>query len=186
MENIKKPIPDKFKGFLRFEISLEQEKIKYLIDKIKAHLPSDYTEAEYLKFFLLNTPQESKAHMQKHIAYHFKHGVYMNYNTAVCYIDFLVKKNFIKPKHRTQLLEFLELVSQKRSIYVAKQYISEKQAKKVLKLFKKIQLNPVTIPARLNARGYKYLYLPSICTCMNIENEASFIQMPTKKQVPIE
>ena len=165
-QNKEKLIPDNLKGYLRFEICLSKKKIKYLKNK--------YNYDNLIRF-LLNSSREAKKQFKRYISFLFKKGQFMNMKTAKEYIKFCVNEGLINNRQANEMLSFLDLVSEKRSIYLAKQCIDSKVTeKRIFDLFELIKLNPITIPERWNRRNKHYNYLPSPYEIMGFEDDELF------------
>ena len=160
-------IPKDYTGYLRFEISIDKNKIKYINQK--------YDYGEDIVTFLLNASRESKKQFKKYVTFLFKEGMFMNLSKGKEYIEHCALEGVINKNQAKEMIEFLELVSAKRSIYIAKQSIDSKVTeKRIFKLFNTIKLNPISIPERWNKRGRKYNFLPSPYMIMDFENDDLF------------
>lgn len=170
MKNIGKSalIPMEYKGYLRFEMCAEKEKIKYLIKKY------DYDENNMVTF-LLNTSREAKKQFKRYVTFLFKEGKFMNLKNAREYIEYCKTDGLINSRQAKEMTDFLNLVSEKRSIYKAKQCIDSKiTEKRIFSLFKEIGINPITIPENWNQKGRKYAFLPSPYEIMGFKDDELF------------
>ena len=161
-------IPMEYEGYLRFEMCAEKEKIKYLIKKY------DYDENNTVTF-LLNASREAKKQIKRYVTFLFKTGVFMNLKNAREYAKYCKTDGLINSRQAEEIIDFLNLVSEKRSIYKAKQCVESKiTEKRIFSLFNEIRLNPITIPEIWNQKGRKYFFLPSPYEIMGFKNDKLF------------
>lgn len=170
MRNIGKAdlIPVEYEGYLRFEMCAEKEKIKYLIKKY------DYDENNTVTF-LSNASREAKKQFKRYVTFLFKTGVFMNLKNAREYAKYCKTDGLINSRQAEEIIDFLNLVSEKRSIYKAKQCVESKiTEKRIFRLFDEISLNPITIPEIWNQKGRKYPFLPSPYEIMGFKDDELF------------
>jgi hypothetical protein len=143
-----KEIPEAAEGLIRFEIQLEQEKVKRLWNNYSCESLSDFFE---------QIPEISFSEFRRYMKGLFLKGDYMLFRTA--------KDRVMKcyPEHAPEIIDFLKLVSQVRSLDEA---ITEYDTKglrydKILRRLNIIKINPVTLPED-DAKEIQYPLLPSI------------------------
>ena len=70
----------------------------------------------------------------------------------------LVEDNISKQKHREKMLQLLELVPKKKSLYLAQKEMNDRNIDKIMAMFAEINVSPVTISKRHNIKNLKNLY----------------------------
>ena len=99
----------------------------------------------------------------------------MNLKNAREYAKYCKTDGLINSRQAEEIIDFLNLVSEKRSIYKAKQCVESKiTEKRIFRLFDEISLNPITIPEIWNQKGRKYPFLPSPYEIMGFKDDELF------------
>ncbi len=70
----------------------------------------------------------------------------------------LIEDNISKQKHSEKMLQLIELVPKKKSLYLAQQEMNDRNIDKVMEMFAEINVSPVTISKRHNINFLKNLY----------------------------
>lgn len=70
----------------------------------------------------------------------------------------LVEDNISKQKHIEKMLQLIELVPKKKSLYLAQKEMNDRNIYKVMEMFAEINVSPVTISKRHNTNSLKNLY----------------------------
>lgn len=70
----------------------------------------------------------------------------------------LVEDNVSKQKHREKMLQLIELVPKKKSLYLAQKEMKDRNIDRVMEMFAEINVSPVTISKRHNINSLKNLY----------------------------
>lgn len=70
----------------------------------------------------------------------------------------LVEDNISKQKHREKMLQLIELVPKKKSLYLAQKEMNDRNIDKIMEMFAEINVSPVTISKRHNIKNLKSLY----------------------------
>lgn len=70
----------------------------------------------------------------------------------------LINENIGKKKHREKMIELLELIPTKKSLYLAKKEINDRNVDKTIDLFASINLSPLTISKRSGVKHLQSLY----------------------------
>lgn len=70
----------------------------------------------------------------------------------------LVEDNVSKQKHREKMLQLIELVPKKKSLYLAQKEMNDRNNDKIMEMFAEINVSPVTISKRHNVNFLKSLY----------------------------
>lgn len=70
----------------------------------------------------------------------------------------LVEDNISKQKHREKMLQLIELVPKKKSLYLAQKEMNDRNIDKIMAMFAEINVSPVTISKRHNIKNLKNLY----------------------------
>jgi sulfur transfer complex TusBCD TusB component (DsrH family) len=70
----------------------------------------------------------------------------------------LIEENIQKIKNRNKMLRLIELIPIKKSLYLAKKEMKDRNIDKVMELFMKLYLSPVTISKRHKIKTLKSLY----------------------------
>ncbi len=149
-----------FNGFIRFEIVWGKEKLRKIRQK--------YRQYELFSEFLSDVHIHSRNEIKKCIEKLFKKGRYFTVEDAVKWLSLCVQDGIIKGKTKDNMVEFLHLVSDKRSYAEA---IKECHDYKILENKfenERINLNPVTIPVRWIDGTYRIL--PSVYEMLGFNN----------------
>lgn len=146
--NFYKEIPRQAEGLLRFEIQMDQSKVKYLMKK---------NLCDSLKDFLSQVSDISFYEFRRYMKGLFLKGDYIPMRVA--------KERVVKayPEHALEIIEFLKLVSKLRSLDKATaEYDSNgMRYDKILRKLDKLDINPVTLPED-DASELQCHLLPSI------------------------
>lgn len=70
----------------------------------------------------------------------------------------LVEDNIAKQKHREKMLQLIDLVPKKKSLYLAQKEMNDRNIDKIMEMFAEINVSPVTISKRHNIKFLKNLY----------------------------
>jgi hypothetical protein len=70
----------------------------------------------------------------------------------------LVEDNITKQKHREKMLQLIELVPKKKSLYLAQKEMNDRNIDKIMAMFAELNVSPVTISKRHNIKSLKNLY----------------------------
>ena len=70
----------------------------------------------------------------------------------------LVEDNISKQKHREKMLQLIELVPKKKSLYLAQKEMNDRNIDKIMEMFAEINVSPVTISKRHDITSLKNLY----------------------------
>ena len=70
----------------------------------------------------------------------------------------MVEDNIFKPKHREKMLQLIELVPKKKSLYLAQKEMNDRNIDKIMEMFAEINVSPVTISKRHDIKFLKNLY----------------------------
>ncbi len=149
-----------FNGFIRFEIVWGKEKLRKIRQK--------YRQYELLSEFLLDVHIHSKNEIKKCVEKLFKKGRYFTVEDAVDWLNLCVRDGIIKGKTKDNMVEFIHLVSDKRSFAEA---IKERPDYNILENKfenERINLNPVTIPVRWINGTYRIL--PSVYEMLGFDD----------------
>jgi hypothetical protein len=70
----------------------------------------------------------------------------------------LVEDNISKQKHREKMVQLIELIPKKKSLYLAQKEMNDRNIDKIMTMFAEINVSPVTISKRHNIKFLKNLY----------------------------
>lgn len=70
----------------------------------------------------------------------------------------LIEDNISKQRHREKMIRMIELIPKKKSLYLAKKEMKDRNIEKIIMMFAKINLSPVTISKRHKTKSLKNLY----------------------------
>jgi hypothetical protein len=70
----------------------------------------------------------------------------------------LIEDNISKQKHREKMLQLIELVPKKKSLYLAQKEMNDRNIDKIVAMFAEINVSPVTISKRHEMKYLKNLY----------------------------
>ena len=169
-----------FNGFIRFEIVWSKEKLRKIRQK--------YKQYELLLEFLLDIHIHSRNEIKKCVEKLFKKGRYFTVEDAVNLLSLSVQNRFIMGKTKDNMVEFIHLVSDKRSYAEA---VKERPDYRTLEgkfENERININPVTIPARWIDGTYRIL--PSVYETLGfddiekdreIKEKMKYIEFKSKK-----
>lgn len=149
-----------FNGFIRFEIVWKKEKLQKIRRK--------YRQYELLSEFLSDIHIHSRNEIKKCVEKLFKKGRYFTVEDAVNWLTLCCKDGVIKEKTKNAMVEFIYLVSEKRSYIEA---VKERPDYKALENKfenERINLNPVTIPVRWIDGTYRIL--PSVYEMLEFDD----------------
>ncbi|WP_196601009.1 phage/plasmid replication protein [Pectinatus frisingensis] len=131
------------KGILRVEVRLKKQKaIGKYTDETAASKQIKYLAANSKDIFL-NTFTRI-----------VPRGDYYKKKEAVQ----LIEDNISQKKHREKMLRLIELVPKKKSLYLAQKEMSDRNIDKVMAMFAKINVSPITISKRHKTKYLKNLY----------------------------
>ena len=129
---------DEADGIVRFEIKVKREKIRRMLKS------SDNIYVSELEKMFNNIGYTSQCEFSRYIKILFGKGDYYTMEKAVE----IIRRN-VKEKYHKDMINFLSLVSEKRSLWKAKAELTDtNRLDKILKQFKNVKLNPVTVPIR--------------------------------------
>lgn len=163
LENNNKREPlnsNNFNGFIRFEVVWGKEKLRKIKQK--------YIQYELLTEFLLDVHIHSRNEIKKCVEKLFKKGRYFTVEDSINWLFLCYQNGVIKRKTKDTMIEFIHLVSDKRSYAKA---VKERPDYKILEgKFENemINLNPVTIPIRWIDGSYRIL--PSVYEMFGFDN----------------
>jgi len=81
-------------------------------------------------------------------------GDYYKKNDAVK----LIGDNITQKKYREKMLQLIELVPKKKSLYLAQKEMNDRNIDKIMATFAEINVSPVTISKRYDIKSLKNLY----------------------------
>lgn len=131
------------KGILRVEVRLKRQKII-----------SKYTNETAASKQIKSLAKNSKDIFLAIFTHIVPHGDYYKKKEAVQ----LVEENIAKQKHREKMLQLIELVPKKKSLYLAQKEMNDRNIEKIMAMFAKLNVSPVTISKRHNIKSLKNLY----------------------------
>ena len=131
------------KGILRVEVRLKKQ-------KAIAKYTDETAVAKQIKSLSKNS-KEIFLNIFTHIV---PHGNYYKKKDAVT----VVEDNISKPKHREKMLQLIELIPKKKSLYLAQKEMNDRNIDKIMAMFAEINVSPVTISKRHNINLLKNLY----------------------------
>lgn len=70
----------------------------------------------------------------------------------------LIEDNISQKKHKEKMLQLIELVPKKKSLYLAQKEMNDRNIDKIMAMFAEINVSPVTISKRHNIKSLKNLY----------------------------
>lgn len=153
-----------YAGMLRFEIVWKKSKLQ----KIK----KKYIQYNFLSHLLADIHIHSRNEIRKCVKTLFKHGRYIRLKDAGELLSMYVHDGNIKERTKDNMLKFMHLVSIKRSYAEAAKECPN--YKYLEKKFKKLNINPVTIPVRRNT------VLPSIYEMLGFDDDKRNDEMNKK------
>lgn len=131
------------KGILRVEVRLTKHKtIRKYTDKT--------VTSKQIKSLALNSQDIFLATFAHIVPY----GDYYKKKDAVK----IIEGNISKKIPRDKMLKLLELIPKKKSLYLAKKVMDDRNIEKVMNLFEELNVSPVTISKRHNIKHLKNLY----------------------------
>ncbi len=131
------------KGILRVEVRLKKQKA---ISKY-----TDETATSKQIKSLAKNSEDIFLDTFKHIV---PRGDYYKKKDAVK----LVEDSISKQKHREKMLQLMELVPKKKSLYLAQKEMNDRNIDKIMAMFAELNVSPVTISKRHNIKSLKSLY----------------------------
>ena len=149
-----------FNGFIRFEVVWGKEKLRKIRQK--------YRQYELLSEFLSDVHIHSINEIKKRVEKLFKKGRYFTVEDAVKWLSLCVQDGVIKRKTKDTMVEFIHLVSDKRSYAEVVKECSDYKVLENKFENERINLNPVTIPARWIDGTYRIL--PSVYEMLGFDN----------------
>ena len=131
------------KGILRVEVRLKKQKAI-----------AKYTDETAVAKQIKSLSKNSKDIFLNIFTHIVPHGNYYKKKDAVK----VVEDNIFKPKHREKMLQLIELVPKKKSLYLAQKEMNDRNIDKIMEMFAEINVSPVTISRRHNISCLKNLY----------------------------
>lgn len=131
------------KGILRVEVRLKRQKTI-----------SKYTDETTTSKQIKSLAKNSKDIFLAIFTHIVPHGDYYKKKEAVQ----LIERNISQKKHREKMLRLIELIPKKKSLYLAQKEMNERNIEKIIAMFTKINVSPVTISKRHEAKYLKNLY----------------------------
>lgn len=131
------------KGILRVEVRLKKQKSI-----------SKYTDETAASKQIKSLAANSKVIFLDTFTHIVPRGDYYKKKDAIK----LVEDNISKQKHREKMLQLIELVPKKKSLYLAHKEMNDRNIDKVMEMFAEINVSPVTISKRHNINSLKNLY----------------------------
>ncbi|MBB5335631.1 hypothetical protein [Pectinatus brassicae] len=131
------------KGILRAEVRLKKQKAicKYT---------DETATAKQIKQLAKNS-EKIFLEIFSHIV---PYGNYYKKNKAVQ----LIEDNISKQKSRTKMIQLIELIPKKKSLYLAQKEMNDRNIDKIMIMFAEINVSPVTISKRQKISSLKNLY----------------------------
>jgi len=131
------------KGILRVEVRLKRQKTI-----------SKYTDETTTSKQIKSLAKNSKDIFLDTFTHVVPCGNYYKKKDAVK----LIEDNISKQKNREKMLQLIELVPKKKSLYLAQKEMNDRNIDKIMAMFAKIKVSPVTISKRHNIEFLKNLY----------------------------
>ena len=70
----------------------------------------------------------------------------------------IIEENIVKRKHKEKMLRLVDLISKKKSLYLALKEMNDRNIDKIMKIFAELYLSPVTISKRYKMKTIQSLY----------------------------
>lgn len=131
------------KGILRVEVRLKRQKTI-----------SKYTDETVASKQIKSLSKNSKDIFLAIFTHIVPQGDYYKKKEAVQ----LIEDTISQKKHREKMLRLMELIPKKKSLYLAQKEMNERNIEKIIAMFTKINVSPVTISKRHKAKYLKNLY----------------------------
>lgn len=131
------------KGILRVEVRLKKQKA---IGK--------YTDETAVAKQIKSLSKNSRDIFLNIFTYIVPCGNYYKKKDAVK----VVEDNLSKQKHREKMLQLIELIPKKKSLYLAQKEMNDRNIDKIMAMFAEINVSPVTISKRHDIKFLKNLY----------------------------
>ena len=131
------------KGILRIEVRLTKKKA------IKKYTKKSNTAAQ-----IKDLSKRSKDIFLETFVKVVPHGCFLKKKPA----QELIEKSIPNKKQREKMLQLLEFVPKKKSLLLAQKEMNSRNIDKIMDMFAKIELSPITISKRSNVKQLKNLY----------------------------